>query len=304
VIANSVTELIGKTPIMRLNKLAGPEAAEVLLKLEFFNPGGSIKDRIGTAMILDAEAKGLIKPGGTIVEPTSGNTGIGLAVAAAARGYRLVIVMPDSMSAERRQMLKAYGADLVLTPGDQGMAGAVRKAEELVRENRGWFMPNQFANPSNPEIHYRTTGPEIWQAVEGRLDYFVAGVGTGGTLTGTARYLKERTPELKVIAIEPKNSPVLSGGQPGLHLIQGIGPGFVPEVLDMSLVDEVVQVSDEDAYRITRRLAREEGLLVGISSGAAVWAALEIAGRLGSGHRILAIAPDTGERYLSTGVFD
>ncbi|ADI01032.1 cysteine synthase A [Syntrophothermus lipocalidus DSM 12680] len=303
-IANSVTELIGKTPIMRLNKLAGPEAAEVLLKLEFFNPGGSIKDRIGTAMILDAEAKGLIKPGGTIVEPTSGNTGIGLAVAAAARGYRLVIVMPDSMSAERRQMLKAYGADLVLTPGDQGMAGAVRKAEELVRENRGWFMPNQFANPSNPEIHYRTTGPEIWQAVEGRLDYFVAGVGTGGTLTGTARYLKERTPELKVIAIEPKNSPVLSGGQPGLHLIQGIGPGFVPEVLDMSLVDEVVQVSDEDAYRITRRLAREEGLLVGISSGAAVWAALEIAGRLGSGHRILAIAPDTGERYLSTGVFD
>jgi len=304
VIANSVTELIGKTPIMRLNKLAGPEAAEVLLKLEFFNPGGSIKDRIGIAMILDAEAKGLIKPGGTIVEPTSGNTGIGLAVAAAARGYRLVIVMPDSMSAERRQMLKAYGADLVLTPGDQGMAGAVRKAEELVRENRGWFMPNQFANPSNPEIHYRTTGPEIWQAVEGRLDYFVAGVGTGGTLTGTARYLKERTPELKVIAIEPKNSPVLSGGQPGLHLIQGIGPGFVPEVLDMSLVDEVVQVSDEDAYRITRRLAREEGLLVGISSGAAVWAALEIAGRLGSGHRILAIAPDTGERYLSTGVFD
>ena len=303
-IANSVTELIGKTPIMRLNKLAGPEAAEVLLKLEFFNPGGSIKDRIGTAMILDAEAKGLIKPGGTIVEPTSGNTGIGLAVAAAARGYRLVIVMPDSMSAERRQMLKAYGADLVLTPGDQGMAGAVRKAEELVRENRGWFMPNQFANPSNPEIHYRTTGPEIWQAVEGRLDYFVAGVGTGGTLTGTASYLKERTPELKVIAIEPKNSPVLSGGQPGLHLIQGIGPGFVPEVLDMSLVDEVVQVSDEDAYRITRRLAREEGLLVGISSGAAVWAALEIAGRLGSGHRILAIAPDTGERYLSTGVFD
>lgn len=303
-IANSVTELIGKTPIMRLNKLAGPEAAEVLLKLEFFNPGGSIKDRIGIAMILDAEAKGLIKPGGTIVEPTSGNTGIGLAVAAAARGYRLVIVMPDSMSAERRQMLKAYGADLVLTPGDQGMAGAVRKAEELVRENRGWFMPNQFANPSNPEIHYRTTGPEIWQAVEGRLDYFVAGVGTGGTLTGTARYLKERTPELKVIAIEPKNSPVLSGGQPGLHLIQGIGPGFVPEVLDMSLVDEVVQVSDEDAYRITRRLAREEGLLVGISSGAAVWAALEIAGRLGSGHRILAIAPDTGERYLSTGVFD
>lgn len=303
-IANSVTELIGKTPIMRLNKLAGPEAAEVLLKLEFFNPGGSIKDRIGIAMILDAEAKGLIKPGGTIVEPTSGNTGIGLAVAAAARGYRLVIVMPDSMSAERRQMLKAYGADLVLTPGDQGMAGAVRKAEELVRENRGWFMPNQFANPSNPEIHYRTTGPEIWQAVEGRLDYFVAGVGTGGTLTGTARYLKERTPELKVIAVEPKNSPVLSGGQPGLHLIQGIGPGFVPEVLDMSLVDEVVQVSDEDAYRITRRLAREEGLLVGISSGAAVWAALEIAGRLGSGHRILAIAPDTGERYLSTGVFD
>ncbi|NSW81690.1 MAG: cysteine synthase A [Syntrophothermus sp.] len=303
-IAGNVTELIGKTPIMRLNKLAGPEAAEVLLKLEFFNPGGSIKDRIGIAMILDAEAKGLIKPGGTIVEPTSGNTGIGLAVAAAARGYRLVIVMPDSMSAERRQMLKAYGADLVLTPGDQGMAGAVRKAEELVRENRGWFMPNQFANPSNPEIHYRTTGPEIWQAVEGRLDYFVAGVGTGGTLTGTARYLKERTPELKVIAVEPKNSPVLSGGQPGLHLIQGIGPGFVPEVLDMSLVDEVVQVSDEDAYRITRRLAREEGLLVGISSGAAVWAALEIAGRLGSGHRILAIAPDTGERYLSTGVFD
>jgi len=304
VIANSVTELIGKTPVMRLNKLAEPGWAEVLVKLEFFNPGGSIKDRIGIAMIRDAEAGGLVKPGDTIVEPTSGNTGIGLAVAAAARGYRLVIVMPDSMSLERRQMLKAYGAELVLTPGDQGMAGAVKKAQELVKENQGWFMPNQFANPANPEIHYHTTGPEIWEEVGENLDCFVAGVGTGGALTGTARYLKERLPGLKVIAVEPESSPVLSGGQPGPHLIQGIGPGFVPEVLDLNLVDEIVRVRDEDAYRTTRRLAREEGLLLGISSGAAVWAALEMARRLGSGKRILAIAPDTGERYLSTGVFD
>lgn len=303
-IANSVTELIGKTPVMRLNKLAEPGWAEVLVKLEFFNPGGSIKDRIGIAMIRDAEAGGLVKPGDTIVEPTSGNTGIGLAVAAAARGYRLVIVMPDSMSLERRQMLKAYGAELVLTPGDQGMAGAVKKAQELVKENQGWFMPNQFANPANPEIHYHTTGPEIWEEVGENLDCFVAGVGTGGALTGTARYLKERLPGLKVIAVEPESSPVLSGGQPGPHLIQGIGPGFVPEVLDLNLVDEIVRVRDEDAYRTTRRLAREEGLLLGISSGAAVWAALEMARRLGSGKRILAIAPDTGERYLSTGVFD
>lgn len=303
-IARSVTDLIGRTPVMRLEKLAEAGSAKILVKLEFFNPGGSIKDRIGIAMILDAQAKGLIKPGDTIVEPTSGNTGIGLAVAAAALGYRLVIVMPDSMSLERRQVLKAYGAELVLTPGDAGMAGAVQKARELVRENPGWFMPNQFANPSNPEIHYRTTGPEIWEELGHNLDCFVAGVGTGGTLTGTGRYLKERLPHLKIVAVEPLGSPVLSGGEPGPHSIQGIGPGFVPDVLDMGLVDEVIRVSDEDAYRMTRRLAREEGLLLGISSGAAVWAALEMARRMGRGKHVLAIAPDSGERYLSTGVFD
>lgn len=302
-LAHDITELIGKTPIVKMRKVVDGSQSEILLKLEYFNPGGSIKDRVGLNMILEAEKEGELAPGSVIIEPTSGNTGIGLAVAAAVRGYKLVLVMPETMSIERRQLLAAYGADIILTSGTAGMEGAVRKAEELSQE-KGWFMPQQFSNPSNPSIHYRTTGPEILADTEGKLDYFVSTVGSGGTLTGTGQYLKEHLPGIKIIAVEPEASAVLSGGKPGPHKIQGIGPGFVPDVLQLELIDEIIAVSDEDAYNTTRRLAREEGILVGISSGAAVYAACHIARQTQPGTRILAIAPDSGERYLTTGVFD
>ena len=301
---NNISQLVGRTPLVRLNRVVGPDSGEVWLKLEYFNPGGSVKDRIALSMINDAEKTNKLQAGGTIVEPTSGNTGIGLAMIAAARGYRLLLVMPDTMSVERRKLLKALGADFVLTPGVEGMSGAVRRAEELVRDNPGWFMPQQFANPANPEIHFQTTGPEIWEDLEGRLDYLVAGVGTGGTITGVGKFLKERLPDLKIVAVEPDDSPVLSGGKPGPHKIQGIGAGFVPDVLEMDLIDEIITVSNSDAFAAARRLAGEEGILAGVSSGAAAYTALQVADRTGPGRRILAIAPDTGERYLSTGLFD
>ncbi|BCV21929.1 cysteine synthase A [Moorella sp. Hama-1] len=301
-VARDVTQLIGQTPILRLNRLPD-QGHEVFLKVEFFNPGGSIKDRIALSMIAAAEADGRLKPGTTIVEPTSGNTGIGLAMVAAVRGYRLLLVMPETMSIERRKLMAAYGAEFVLTPGNLGMKGAVDKARELVRENPGYFMPQQFENPANPAIHRQATAREILAQMEGKVDAFVAGVGTGGTLTGVGEVLKKEVPGVKVIAVEPAASPVLSGGRPGPHKIQGIGAGFVPAVLRRDLIDEVVAVTNEDALETARRLAREEGLLVGISSGAAAFAALQVARSLGSGKRVLAIAPDTGERYLSTELF-
>ena len=301
-VARDVTQLIGQTPILRLNRLPD-KGLEVYLKVEFFNPGGSVKDRIALSMIAAAEADGRLQPGATIVEPTSGNTGIGLAMVAAVRGYRLLLVMPETMSIERRKLMAAYGAEFVLTPGNLGMKGAVDKARELVRENPGYFMPQQFENPANPAIHRQTTAREILEQMEGRVDAFIAGVGTGGTLTGVGEVLKKEIPGVKVIAVEPAASPVLSGGRPGPHKIQGIGAGFVPAVLRRDLVDEVMTVTNEDALETARRLAREEGLLVGISSGAAAFAALQVARHLGSGKRVLAIAPDTGERYLSTELF-
>jgi len=304
-IARDVTELIGNTPMVRLNRITRGIEAEVVAKLESFNPTSSIKDRLGVAMILDAEEKGVINKDTVIVEPTSGNTGIGLAFVCAARGYRLVITMPDTMSAERRQLLTSFGAELVLTPGAEGMAGAIRKAEQLVSENPNYFMPQQFKNPANPEIHRLTTAEEIWRDTGGRVDIIVGGVGTGGTITGIAEAIKPRKPQLKVIAVEPSGSAVLSGGEPGAHEIQGIGAGFIPDVLRLDLVDETIRVSNEDAVSMARRLAREEGILAGISSGAAIRAALEIAGRKESrGKLIVAILPDTGERYLSTGLFE
>ncbi len=303
-IARDVTELIGNTPMVRLNRITRGVEAEVVAKLESFNPTSSIKDRLGVAMILDAEEKGIISKDTVIVEPTSGNTGIGLAFVCAARGYRLIITMPDTMSAERRQLLASFGAELVLTPGVEGMAGAIRKAEQLVSENTDYFMPQQFKNPANPEIHRLTTAEEIWRDTSGRVDIIVSGVGTGGTITGIAEAMKPRKPQLKVIAVEPADSPVLSGGKPGAHEIQGIGAGFIPDVLRLDLIDEIIKVSSEDAVSMTRRLAREEGILAGISSGAAVWAALEVARRTeNKGRFIIAILPDTGERYLSTGLF-
>ena len=305
-IYTSVEQLIGKTPLLELTHVEQELGlkARLLAKLEAFNPGGSAKDRVAMAMVDDAERRGLLKPGATIIEPTSGNTGIGLAVMAAARGYRAIIVMPDTMSMERRLLLGAYGAELVLTEGAKGMQGAIDKAEELARELEGSFIPGQFVNPANPAAHYQTTGPEIWADADGQVDVFVAGVGTGGTLTGVGRYLKEQNPGVKVVAAEPAASPLLSGGKAGPHGLQGIGANFIPEVLDRAVYDEVVPVAEEDAYAMGRLLGRREGVLAGISSGAALWAAVEVAKRPESeGKTIVVLLPDTGDRYLSTEMF-
>ena len=298
----SVLDLVGNTPLVRLHRLPVEGAASVWAKLEAYNPAGSVKDRIGLSMIQAGEASGALKPGGVIVEPTSGNTGIGLAMVAAVKGYRLILTMPETMTAERRALLRAYGAELILTPGDEGMQGSIAKAQKLA-QNHGYFMPQQFQNPANPEIHRRTTAREILEQVD-ELDAFVAGVGTGGTVTGVGQVLKEERPGVRVVAVEPAGSPVLSGGPSGKHKIPGIGAGFVPDVLDSSVLDEIIRVDDEDAWRTARRLAREEGILSGISSGAAAWAALQIAQQLGSEKTVVVVLPDTGERYLSTGLFD
>ncbi len=303
-IAKDSTELIGNTPLVRLNRITKGVKAEVVAKLESFNPIGNVKDRIGVAMIVDAEEKGLINKDTVIVEPTSGNTGIALAFVCATRGYKLILTMPDTMSLERRQLLSIFGAEQALTPGSEGMPGAVRKAEQLVAENADYFMPQQFKNPANPEIHRLTTAEEIWRDTDGRVDILVSGVGTGGTITGVAEVIKPRRPQFKAIAVEPIDSPVLSGGKPGSHKIQGIGAGFVPDILRMDLVDEIIKVTNEDAGIITRKLAKEEGILAGISSGAAAWAALEVARRPeNEGKLIVVVLPDTGERYLSTWLF-
>ncbi|MBI4330637.1 MAG: cysteine synthase A [Chloroflexi bacterium] len=303
-IARDSTELVGNTPLVRLNRLTAGLKAEVVAKLESFNPLASVKDRIGVSMIVDAEEKGVLKKGTTIIEPTSGNTGIALAFVCAARGYRLILTMPETMSMERRQLLKVFGAELVLTPGAEGMPGAVKRAEQILAENPGYFMPQQFKNLSNPEIHRLTTAEEIWRDTEGKVDILVSGVGTGGTVTGVAEVIKKRNPQFKAIAVEPVASPVLSGGKPGPHKIQGIGAGFIPAVLRLDLVDEIVKVSNEDAGNIARRLAKEEGILAGISSGAAAWAAMEVAKRPeNAGKLIVVVLPDTGERYLTTWLF-
>lgn len=301
-VANSVSELIGQTPIVKLNRLVDEDSAEVYVKLEFMNPGSSVKDRIGLAMIEAAEKDGTLKPGDTIVEPTSGNTGIGLAMVAAAKGYKAILVMPETMSMERRNLLRAYGADLVLTPGPEGMGGAIRKAEELSKEN-GYFMPQQFKNIANPEVHRLTTGPEIVEQMGDQLDAFISGIGTGGTISGAGSVLKENYPNIKICAVEPTDSPVLSGGKPGPHKIQGIGAGFVPDTLNTEVYDEVIQVTNDQAFEYARRMGREEGILVGISSGAAVYAALQTAKKLGKGKKVLAIIPSNGERYLSTPLY-
>ena len=305
-IYTSADQLIGKTPLLELTNIEKEEKLEatVLAKLEYFNPAGSVKDRIAKAMIDDAEAKGLLKPGSVIIEPTSGNTGIGLASVAAARGYRIIIVMPETMSVERRQLMKAYGAELVLTEGSKGMKGAIAKAEELAKEIPNAFIPGQFVNPANPAIHKATTGPEIWADTAGKVDIFVAGVGTGGTITGVGEYLKEQNPAVKVVAVEPAGSPVLSKGTAGAHKIQGIGAGFVPDVLNTAVYDEIIAVENEDAFAAGKLVGRKEGVLVGISSGAAVWAAIRLAKRPeNKGKTIVALLPDTGDRYLSTPLF-
>lgn len=303
-IAANIIELIGNTPLVRINHLTAGAQAEVLAKLEFQNPGGSVKDRIALSMIKAAEADGSIRPDTIILEPTSGNTGIGLAMVAAAKGYHCLLIMPDTMSIERRKLLLAFGAELILTPGEQGMTGAIRKAEEMARQDSRYYIPQQFKNPANPAVHRRTTAEEIWRDTDGHLDIFVAGVGTGGTITGVASALKPRLPELRVVAVEPAGSPVLSGGEAGPHKIQGIGAGFVPEVLDTSLLDDVFTVSDEQAYTMARRAPKEEGLLVGISSGAALYAAVQLASHAeNAGKRIVTIIPSYGERYLSTPLY-
>ena len=303
---NKITDIIGNTPLLKLsnyiedNKLE----ADIFAKLEYFNPAGSVKDRIAKAMIDEAEAKGIIKSGAVIIEPTSGNTGIGLASVAASRGYKIILTMPETMSVERRNLLKAYGAELVLTDGAKGMKGAIEKANELAEQTTNSFIPSQFKNPANPEIHVRTTGPEIWEDTDGKVDIFVAGVGTGGTLSGVGKYLKGKNPNVKVVAVEPAGSPVLSKGTPGPHKIQGIGAGFVPDTLDTEIYDEIITVENDDAFATGRTLAKNEGVLVGISSGAAVWAATELAKRPeNKGKVIVALLPDTGERYLSTPMF-
>ena len=305
-IYSSADQLIGRTPLLELTHIEKSEKLEarVLAKLEYFNPAGSVKDRIAKAMIDDAEAKGLLQAGSVIIEPTSGNTGIGLASVAAARGYRILIVMPETMSVERRQLMKAYGAELVLTEGAKGMKGAIAKAEELAKEIPNSFLPGQFTNPANPAAHRATTGPEIWEDTDGKVDIFVAGVGTGGTITGVGEYLKSRNPEVRVVAVEPATSAVLSTGVAGAHKIQGIGAGFVPDVLNTKVYDEIIPVANEDAFRMGKRVGQQEGVLVGISSGAAVWAATELAKRTeNKGKTIVALLPDTGDRYLSTALF-
>lgn len=301
-VANSITELIGQTPLVKLNRIVPEGYADIYLKLEYFNPGSSVKDRIGLAMIEAAEKSGNLKPGDIIVEPTSGNTGIGLAMVAAAKGYRAKLVMPETMSLERRNLLRAYGAELVLTPGPEGMGGAIRKATELSKEP-GHFMPQQFENEANPAIHRETTGKELLEQVNGQIDAFVSGIGTGGTITGAGGLLKENFPDLKVVAVEPADSPVLSGGNPGPHKIQGIGAGFVPAILNTEVYDEVIQVTNDQAFEYARRAAREEGILGGISSGAAIYAALQVAEKLGKGKKVVAIIPSNGERYLSTPLY-
>lgn len=300
-VANSVADLVGQTPVVKLNNVVSENSADVYVKLEYMNPGSSVKDRIALAMIEAAEKKGNLQPGGTLIEPTSGNTGIGLAMIAAAKGYKAILVMPETMSMERRNLLRAYGAELVLTPGPEGMGGAIRKAKELAEEH-GYFLPQQFENEANPEIHRLTTGKEIVEQFD-ELDAFVSGIGTGGTITGAGQVIKEKWPNAKIYAIEPKDSPVLSGGKPGPHKIQGIGAGFVPAILDTKIYDEVIQIDNDTAFETARRVAREEGILGGISSGAAIAAAVQVAEKLGKGKKVLAILPSNGERYLSTPLY-
>lgn len=304
-VANSITDLIGFTPLVKLNRVVTEDLADIYLKLEFFNPGSSVKDRIALAMIEAAEADGRLKPGYTIIEPTSGNTGIGLAMVAAAKGYRAILVMPETMSIERRNLLRAYGAELILTPGSEGMGGAIRKAEELAKEDSTYFIPQQFKNKANPAIHRDTTARELLEQAKeiGGVDAFVSGIGTGGTITGVGQVLREHYPNVHIVAVEPAASPVLSGGKPGPHKIQGIGAGFVPEILDTQIYDEIIKVENEEAFETARRVARQEGILGGISSGAAIHAALQVAAKLGKGKKVIAVIPSNGERYLSTPLY-